>query len=409
LSTSVNTANLSPDWKQEVNRRIAAHRNNKAPLAANSRGMEGYRSALGSRAAEAAARVARRYAQAPSYSAMLADEAHAAVRAAEAAAKAAQDAQAAVQFMLEDLEAAASAPESATTVSHARLEILEPVLPVPDSSLPEFHELDERPQFSPLIQSSPRIQFSPAIEREESFETRDELRGADQPIYANLIEFPREMVATRRMRPRLAEGPLAAALGQAQLSIFEVDPGTISTEAAPTINQPAAPAWMRAEFATIAVEPQSEEDFLDQRAPQSQSPKPIRLAPLGRRSMALVVDASLVLAVFVFLAAQFASHAKQMPGPHLVEFGAVIAVLVISAAYHWLFLTLTKATPGMRYAGIALCTFDGHSPSREYRSRRLTGLLLSVLPLGLGLVWAFFDEDHLTWHDRLSKTYLRRR
>jgi uncharacterized RDD family membrane protein YckC len=166
---------------------------------------------------------------------------------------------------------------------------------------------------------------------------------------------------------------------------------------------------MRAEFATIAVEPQSEEDFLDQQALQPQPANPIRLAPLGRRLMALVVDASLVLAVFVFLAMQFVSHAKQMPGPRLVEVGAVLAVLAISAAYQALFLTLTKATPGMRYAGIALCTFDGHSPSREHRSRRLTGLLLSVLPLGLGLVWALFDGDHLTWHDRLSKTYLRRR
>jgi uncharacterized RDD family membrane protein YckC len=347
---------------------------------------------------------------------MLADEALAAVRAAEAAATAAHEAQAAVQFMLEGLEAAAAAPESPTTVAHAPLEMLEPVLAVHlfsdplvreshDSELhdPEIQDFDERP----LV--SHRIQLSPAIQPEESFETPDELRGADQPIYANLIEFPREMVATRRMRPRLAEGPLAAAPGQAQLSIFEVDPGTISTDAAPAIDEPAAPLWMRAEFATIAVEPQSEQDLLDEQTLRHQPPNPIRLAPLGRRLMALVVDASLVLAVFVFLAMQFVSHAKQMPGPRLVEVGAVLGVLAISAAYQALFLTLTKATPGMRYAGIALCTFDGHSPSREHRSRRLTGLLLSVLPLGLGLVWALFDGDHLTWHDRLSKTYLRRR
>ena len=31
-----------------------------------------------------------------------------------------------------------------------------------------------------------------------------------QPIHANLIEFPREIVATRKVRPRLAEGPLGA-------------------------------------------------------------------------------------------------------------------------------------------------------------------------------------------------------
>lgn len=400
MSTSTSAANLFPDWKQEVNRRIAAHRNNKAPLTANPRGIEGNRSALGSRAAEAAARVARRYAQAPSYSAMLAEEALAAVRAAEAATEAAHEAQAVVQYMLEGLEAAAAAPESATTVAHAPLELVEPVHAVhllPDPLVSESHDFNERPT------------FATATQREESFEAPDELRGADQPIYANLIQFPREMVATRRMRPRLAEGPLAAAPGQAQLSIFEVDPGTISTGAAPAIDEPAAPVWMRAEFATIEVESQSEEDFLDLPALQYQLSNPIRLAPVGRRSMALIVDASLVLGVFVFLAMEFVLHAKQMPGLRLAEFGAVLAVLAISAAYMALFLTLTNATPGMRYAGIGLCTFNGHSPSREQRSRRLTGLLLSVLPLGLGLVWALFDADHLTWHDRLSKTYLRRR
>jgi uncharacterized RDD family membrane protein YckC len=62
----------------------------------------------------------------------------------------------------------------------------------------------------------------------------------------------------------------------------------------------------------------------------------------------------------------------------------------------------------MWYAGIKLSTFDGVIPIREQRCRRLVALLLSVLPLGLGLAWALFDADHLTWHDRLSGTYLRR-
>jgi uncharacterized RDD family membrane protein YckC len=34
-------------------------------------------------------------------------------------------------------------------------------------------------------------------------------------------------------------------------------------------------------------------------------------------------------------------------------------------------------------------------------------LLLSALPLGLGLLWAVFDEDRLGWHDRISGTYQR--
>jgi hypothetical protein len=27
--------------------------------------------------------------------------------------------------------------------------------------------------------------------------------------------------------------------------------------------------------------------------------------------------------------------------------------------------------------------------------------------VGVGVLWSMFDEDHLSWHDRLSGTYLR--
>jgi uncharacterized RDD family membrane protein YckC len=63
----------------------------------------------------------------------------------------------------------------------------------------------------------------------------------------------------------------------------------------------------------------------------------------------------------------------------------------------------------MWYAGIGLCTLSGYVPERPQRCARLLALLLSVLPLGLGLAWSMFDEDRLTWHDRLSGTYLRMR
>jgi hypothetical protein len=34
-------------------------------------------------------------------------------------------------------------------------------------------------------------------------------------------------------------------------------------------------------------------------------------------------------------------------------------------------------------------------------------MALSLLPMGLGMVWAIFDEDNMSWHDRYSQTYLR--
>ena len=91
----------APQWKQEVNQRLAAHRNRRggAQDAAASRAAENPRTAS-ARAAEAAARVAARYAKAPSYSQLLAGEARAVVRAAGAAAEAARSAQAAAQAVI---------------------------------------------------------------------------------------------------------------------------------------------------------------------------------------------------------------------------------------------------------------------------------------------------------------------
>ena len=99
---------------------------------------------------------------------------------------------------------------------------------------------------------------------------------------------------------------------------------------------------------------------------------------------------------------------KQLPSLHEIELGAAAALAVMGVLYHVLFFTLAEATPGMKYAGLALCTFDGEKTTRVQRCGRLGALLLSLLPVGLGVAWAIFDEEHLSWHDRLSRTYLRK-
>lgn len=134
----------------------------------------------------------------------------------------------------------------------------------------------------------------------------------------------------------------------------------------------------------------------------------LELAPMSRRLLAAVVDGALIAGAFLAAAFAAAANAKAMPGPRALELGAAAALVVAAALYQTIFFTLARATPGMKYARIRLSTFGGERPTRAQRSSRLVALLLSVLPLGLGLVWAVFDEDRLSWHDRLSQTYLRR-
>jgi uncharacterized RDD family membrane protein YckC len=86
-----------------------------------------------------------------------------------------------------------------------------------------------------------------------------------------------------------------------------------------------------------------------------------------------------------------------------------LGLLLFGLLYQFLFLSYAEeGTPGMRYARIALCTFDDDNPTREQMRMRIPAMLLSVLPAGLGLLWAFFDGEHLGWHDRITRTYQRK-
>ena len=229
-----------------------------------------------------------------------------------------------------------------------------------------------------------------------------------EPIYANLIHFPREVVATRKLRPRRAEGPLVDGAAGTQLSIFEVDPGSISTEPACSANEPVAPAWMREEWLGIELEDQPRGTIVEEPERSPQIAAAVNPARLSWRLLATVVDASLVVAVFVAVVALVSSHLRAPVSLRVFEVIAVLALFTIGAIYQSMFFRFVKATPGMLYAGIGLSTFDGDCPNRAQHTRRQVAMLLSVLPLGLGLLWALVDNDLLTWHDRLSGTYLRR-
>ena len=240
--------------------------------------------------------------------------------------------------------------------------------------------------------------------------TFDETRGPE-PIAANLIEFPRQLVASRKARPRLAEGPLredAPAEATAQLRIFEVEAEHISAA-------PAMDAQMT-EWSSILLPAQPAMTFFSpaegEEADYALALAP-KTAPLKRRLMAGLLDGALItmgtlaaIAVFV-LTVTYLTH-EPLTVPRLVAAGtAVGALMAFAAAYHVLFFTFADATPGMRYARIALCTLTDENPTRSAMRRRLPAMVLAAVPMGMGFVWALLDEDRMGWHDRMSRMYQR--
>jgi uncharacterized RDD family membrane protein YckC len=454
---------LSPAWKQEVNRRIAAHRSRRSMSAAERDGIREAHVEPGSRAAQAVARVAARYANAPSYNEMLAGEARAAMHAAEAASRAAWAAQAAAQQVLDSLEAASleaasceaapreaydgaganygaeveqRGPDSAAAMTGAaRSQAQETVQSLmragDDAGAGQAYAIRWEPELPARRQGPVPVRgrqtaslFDSAVEDWPETQTADtgefELVEPAQPIYGNLIEFPRELVATRKVRPRRVEGPLAEFASEAQLSIFEVDPGAISIEPEPMHaaleppahewTQPATqgPEWTRPEWSGMKLDAHPEMEFAQETAPAVQAAS-LEHPSMSRRLLAVVVDGALVAGGFLSLATLAARNWPALPGLRAMEMGSALGLVLAGALYLTLFLTLTQATPGMRYAQLRLSTFEGQAPTRAQRQARLVAMLLSVVPAGLGLAWAIFDDDHLTWHDRLSHTYLRRR
>jgi uncharacterized RDD family membrane protein YckC len=244
----------------------------------------------------------------------------------------------------------------------------------------------------------------PELAREFSSSEEIEPVEPDLPIPANLIEFPRELVATRKMRPHRAEGPFAASRPEAQLSIFEVDPGAVSRrpEAATAA---AVAAWPEPAWAEIELEPQVREETEPEEMPAS-LPE-LLLAPMGRRLVAALADGALIAGIVLGPALAGAGRIGHSYPAKTLGIGAVLVLLIAGVFYYALSLLLAGATPGMKLAGISLCTFDGQIPTRAQLRSRLGALLLSLVPVGLGIAWALFDDDHLSWHDRLSRTYLR--
>ena len=451
--------NLTPQWKEEVNRRIAAHKNRRGQSSAQESSPQAGQGE--SRAAQAAARVAARYAKAPSYSQMQAEETRVAVRAAEIATKVALEAQEAAHAALAEMHAATHEQSRGPAVVHT-LPVSNPVQPaaqtartpaipaaaseplvqharvaaetLPQPAVPETVPAVEIEETKPEPRRIFGIRWDPDLPKRaadkkpdprrtarEEFELSTEdwwspgelaesLRsnpievGEGDQLHANLIQFPRELVATRKIRPHAGLGTES----ERQLSIFEVDPATISTEAGmPLAEQGGAASIWSPEWSSMKLDTQPAQAPASPRDTNYAAAQ-LPVAPFGLRVMATVVDCALILASFVvagFLVAHSTTHPPVGKTAELLGFAGLG---LIGLLYYAAFFALPASTPGMKYAGIGLCTFDDQSPTRTQLRRRLGAMFLSLLPVGLGLVWSIFDEDHLSWHDRYSQTYLRK-
>jgi hypothetical protein len=414
--------------------RLASHRNRKAEaqaerVAKNARREREMQVATAGRQASrsGAARVrdavAARYESSVSYREFLAGEAERALEQVQAAAESASrgaQAVAEAQKMMQELEQwnrAETAREQEEEM-HGLHTGFESAMQAPELQAPQLQvRLPEELTATNAIFDSPRVvDYAAApVSEEELAELEEEIEFRLSPdfvghnletqtIPANIIEFPRQLVAPRKARPRLAEGPLRDETEpEAQLRIFEVEAEQISLEAAVADPTEAAPEWQSLQLDA------SQSDTSASMTPIEFAIEP-QAAALHLRMMSALVDGCCMMAAFV----GFACVAMRVAGPQLRALplsmlGACVAVTltVIFLLYQMLFFTVSESTPGMRYARIGLCTFGDSNPTRKAMRRRVWAMLMAASPLGLGVIWMALDGEGLGWHDRMTRMYPR--
>ena len=131
----------------------------------------------------------------------------------------------------------------------------------------------------------------------------------------------------------------------------------------------------------------------------------VSVAPLGRRLLAGLADAGVLLLGAILFSLIFWRAGGQLTSQPLnlavLAFVAVFFVFV----YFALSVTFAASTPGLLWMGIEVRNLDGLPPTPREALWRAFGYLISTAALLLGFVWALVDSESLTWHDRMSGTY----
>ncbi len=426
--------------RQQAAERLAAHRLRRGRRAHTQATLE--MELPPARSNKIAAAVAERYAHSPSYRAFLAQEAQRAIEkaaaAAEVAARNAEAVASAQQSLLAELELWTAPQEFSprTAVTHAPASHSpEPrvtatvAAPIPVKEIPAGlvvrlgQDLSRTPHPAPiqtLAHGGSTHAFPLVDDPEEAlaldeeiafrqtpvFENYRDPNGPMDPIAANLVEFPRQLIAAKKARPRIAEGPLRDETpGPPQLRIFEVETEQIATAPEPFS---VAPEW-----SNIRLDAHSLVEHAPNHPDEAILPSllPPHTAPMSLRLMAAFVDAILVLTAFVAFTGAAGYVAKQIPtGPDAIKDVAKVAagtLAVFYLLYQALFFTLSDQTPGMKFARIGFCTMTDENPSRSAMRRRILAQLIAACPMGIGILWVFLDDDRLGWHDRISRMYQR--
>ena len=82
--------------------------------------------------------------------------------------------------------------------------------------------------------------------------------------------------------------------------------------------------------------------------------------------------------------------------------------LLVYFFYSIFFLAASNQTLGMMITDLRVVGSDEGRPLIRQLVGRCFGYLISLMGLGIGLLWSLFDRESLCFHDRVSHTHIIR-
>ena len=143
---------------------------------------------------------------------------------------------------------------------------------------------------------------------------------------------------------------------------------------------------------------------VDEQMPERYGLYPV--ASLDERRFAALIDVICLVFGYGGFLALFSSLGGQFTLSKLSAEIYALTLAIVYVQYFALFTIFGGTTPGMMFRGLQVTSFTGDPPTPRQMLLRSAGYVLSAGTFFLGFFWAWWDEDALTWHDRISRTYL---
>jgi uncharacterized RDD family membrane protein YckC len=130
------------------------------------------------------------------------------------------------------------------------------------------------------------------------------------------------------------------------------------------------------------------------------------VASIEHRRLAALIDLFCLLFAYGGFLMLFGSLGGEFTLSKLSAAVYTTTFAIVYLQYFALFTIFGGTTPGMMMRNLQVTSFSGEPPTPRQMLLRSAGYMLSAGAFFLGFLWAMWDEDELTWHDRLSRTYL---